>query len=1584
MAKIDQLELPNGVTYDFDDKYARKLTDNDFDTINVTELNAGDLIVTGVGRFTNGLYGNLTGNADTASSATKATQDESGNNIKATYANTISISDHTITLKNKNGTSLGTVTVPDNNTTYTVATGTANGKIKVTPSSGSAYEVSVYGLKSAAYKDVTDTYSATGIDPVSGKAVAAAIDALPEPMVFKGSLGTGGTITALPTDGTAKVGDTYKVITAGTYASKAAKVGDTFICLTKTSSANTWELIPSGDEPSGTVTSVAVSNGGGLSVSGSPITTSGTITISHADTSSQASVNNSGRTYIQDITLDTYGHVTGIASATETVVNTDRYVNSAAFADATSADANNPLKMTLTRAGSDTASVTAYLPKISSSSAGIVPKGTAVSSQSQSTKFLREDGTWAAPTYTVNTDTKVTAVGNHYAPAENAGSQLDADASSTTAATWNSTSLVTGVTIKRDAKGHVTGLAVDSIKMPANPNTNTTYTFAEGSTNGAFSVTPSGGSAQSVSIHGLKSAAYTESSAYATSGHTHSTSIASSTDTSEITLAHNGVYELTAGGTSFVFKMPSSGNTDTKVRQTLVTDTGDNTNRPLLLAYSNTSTTTGNVDNISYRANTIYANAFTGTITAPKFVGALDEANLTWGGKSLSGSVTPIGVSLSMSHNANRLAFINGDLITSEFSADNGSTWTAHNLTTSQKSWFFTDSVGINIGKQQGSTEACTLNSKTRITITAQDGTNPSNRIYISPKKMLINVSSANGLSVLVEYRTGTNYLNDGAWSTFGTYSVSGWSGWNDIPLVLSTLGGDKTQTANVWQLRLTFSVTSLSTNESYRGSCSVTSVRIFSDNVWLSPSTIASTNHLYSYNTNQDAVFPAAVTATGNIYEAGTLLSNKYSAIKDNANYVRVKNSLTVGRSSDFTFNDLAKQHFAMGMIYSGIDNPTGTNGWYHGISMAWEDGVNTSWVSQIAVGVDAGTGIWYRTNSGTIIGRAWKRILDESNYDTYTVKKDGTGASGTWGISISGNADTATTANNLAGFTNTANSATAIDSATQNGHVYVSGTSGIYGITDGACFVQAYNTNWIAQIYQDYRTGQIALRGKNNGTWQDWRKVWDSVNLTSKTAAASGTDLSLVTTGEKATWNAKGSGTITSVKTTAGAHTTINVTSGAANFNVPTKTSHLTNDSGFVTTDTKNTAGSTDSSSKLFIVGATSQAANPQTYSQDTAYVGTDGHLYSDSKQVVNLSGSQALTNKTYNGYTLGAACAKGVDTTVTENSDKLVTSGAVFTAIENLPEPMVFKGTVGSSSATVTWANLPTAATGNTGYTYKVDLDHATSPICKSGDTIISNGSAWVVIPSGDEPSGTVTSVAISNGGGLSVSGSPITSSGTITISHADTSSQASVNNSGRTYIQDITLDTYGHVTGISSATETVTNTTYTIGMSGNTVTLTPSSGSVQSITVPYATSAGSATKATQDSDGNAIRSTYLKKTGDSINVLGISQSAGTSGGISLYQNTNYVDNYGIAFRLTSNLGKHGYVQSDWATYFTMDGSDTRGWVFRNAASGKGNVASISSAGHAVFGGSVTVGGNTTNTSGCRQVYNETTNSLDFVFL
>lgn len=78
---------------------------------------------------------------------------------------------------------------------------------------------------------------------------------------------------------------------------------------------------------------------------------------------------------------------------------------------------------------------------------------------------------------------------------------------------------------------------------------------------------------------------------------------------------------------------------------------------------------------------------------------------------------------------------------------------------------------------------------------------------------------------------------------------------------------------------------------------------------------------------------------------------------------------------------------------------------------------------------------------------------------------------------------------------------------------------------------------------------------------------------------------------------------------------------------------------------TDTKNTAGSTDSSSKLFLIGAASQAANPQTYSHDTAYVGTDGCLYSGGKKVVtdvdsalSSSSTNPVQNKAITSYVQG----------------------------------------------------------------------------------------------------------------------------------------------------------------------------------------------------------------------------------------------------------------------------------------------------------------------------------------------------------
>lgn len=80
---------------------------------------------------------------------------------------------------------------------------------------------------------------------------------------------------------------------------------------------------------------------------------------------------------------------------------------------------------------------------------------------------------------------------------------------STSGPSANGANLVTEAQVKSfvEGKGYITSYK------------DTTYTFAEGTTNGAFTVTPSGGSAQSVKVHGLAAAAYkgVDTAAFATS-----------------------------------------------------------------------------------------------------------------------------------------------------------------------------------------------------------------------------------------------------------------------------------------------------------------------------------------------------------------------------------------------------------------------------------------------------------------------------------------------------------------------------------------------------------------------------------------------------------------------------------------------------------------------------------------------------------------------------------------------------------------------------------------------------------------------------------------------------------------------------------------------------------------------------------------------------------------------------------------------------------------------------------------------------------------------------------------------------------
>ena len=199
--------------------------------------------------------------------------------------------------------------------------------------------------------------------------------------------------------------------------------------------------------------------------------------------------------------------------------------------------------------------------------------------------------------------------------------------------------------------------------------------------------------------------------------------------------------------------------------------------------------------------------------------------------------------------------------------------------------------------------------------------------------------------------------------------------------------------------------------------------------------------------------------------------------------------------------------------------------------------------------------------------------------------------------------------------------------------------------------------------------------------------------------------------------------------------------------------------------------------------------------------------------------------------------------------------------------------------TSSSTLNAANLsgaiPSAVTATTQATTDDSTKLATTAFVKAA---MSGAGA-----------GTVTSVTVQGSNGVTGSGT-VTSSGTITLSHDDTSSQASSSNSGRTYIQSVTLDDFGHVTGLSTATESVTNTDTKLQI-----------GAVTSGTTYYPiVGANSTTAATRQYDSTGISYTGTNGTaggtnGNAVLALGNSTASSSSnwkkGTVRLYGTTAY---------------------------------------------------------------------------------------------
>ena len=207
-----------------------------------------------------------------------------------------------------------------------------------------------------------------------------------------------------------------------------------------------------------------------------------------------------------------------------------------------------------------------------------------------------------------------------------------------------------------------------------------------------------------------------------------------------------------------------------------------------------------------------------------------------------------------------------------------------------------------------------------------------------------------------------------------------------------------------------------------------------------------------------------------------------------------------------------------------------------------------------------------------------------------------------------------------------------------------------------------QIATTAFVQNTVSSVSSGVTGVKGDSETTYRTGNVNLTAANIGAATSSHSHGDIT-------------NSGDITVVSATvaAGDCLVINDDSASKITNGPafgsSLTTYLRNDGAWAGI---NTANATNSTSKMYLIGATSQAANPPTFSNSDVYA-TNGAL---------VCGTISTDGGTSN-YELGAACEKSVGSVASGNTG-LVTGGDVYTAINNaVVGSLNYQGSVTSQS-------------------------------------------------------------------------------------------------------------------------------------------------------------------------------------------------------------------------------------------------------------------------------------------------------------
>ena len=237
------------------------------------------------------------------------------------------------------------------------------------------------------------------------------------------------------------------------------------------------------------------------------------------------------------------------------------------------------------------------------------------------------------------------------------------------------------------------------------------------------------------------------------------------------------------------------------------------------------------------------------------------EAFLSWGGQNFNGTYGPIDAAMVPELGANRLAFMPADAVTIEYSRDGGSTWTDYGPTDPQKIDLFNGrGSSFTIGKAtSGAGNIATNKYQLRVNIYTSAG-----HVYTVLNKFVIYLSTSgtNKNWCTIRARKQSDYTagND-KWTTFADkISISGWSGYNVINTSGITTYGN-TASSQYGHIQFIFGCDTGSTNNSYAG-LQINKIFGFGGVGWTTPSTMAKTGHMYTYDSSQNVTFPAGVSA--------------------------------------------------------------------------------------------------------------------------------------------------------------------------------------------------------------------------------------------------------------------------------------------------------------------------------------------------------------------------------------------------------------------------------------------------------------------------------------------------------------------------------------------------------------------------------------------------------------------------------------------------------------------------------------------------------------------------------------------------